>query len=148
MKENKAPTRIETGPEFRKVATEDVRFDPTNPRLGGDSSKSQEKLQTLLMGEPHFANLLIDSFVENGFIEYEPLVVRQSGNHFIVIEGNRRLAAVKHILANPAQYPTNIVNALRKVPVLIFHQRADSSHLKDIRTYLGVRHLQGYREWP
>jgi hypothetical protein len=100
------------------------------------------------MGEPHFANLLIDSFVENGFIEYEPLVVRKSGNHFIVIEGNRRLAAVKHILANPNQYPSKIVKALHKVPVLIFHQRPDSSHMKDIRTFLGIRHLQGYREWP
>lgn len=148
MPKPKISLKSQTGTEFRKVATEDVRFDPTNPRLGGDSSKSQEKLQTLLMGEPHFANLLVDSFVENGFIEYEPLIVRKSGNHFIVIEGNRRLAAVKHILSNPTQYPLKTVNQLRKVPVLIFHQRPDSSHMKDIRTYLGVRHLQGYREWP
>lgn len=142
------PQNTQTGPEFRKVPTEDVRFDPTNPRLGGDSSKSQEKLQAILMGEPHFANLLIDSFVENGFIDYEPLVVRQSGTHFVVIEGNRRLAAVKHILSNADQYPPTIVDSLKTVPVLIFHQRPNSSHMKDIRTYLGVRHLQGYREWP
>src|SRR5215471_9742337 len=93
----------QTAAEFRKVPADDIRFDPTNPRLGGDASTSQPKLQALLMGEPHFANMLIDSFVENGFIEYEPLVVRQAGNHYIVIEGNRRLAAVKHILANAEQ---------------------------------------------
>jgi hypothetical protein len=141
-------TVSQTGAEFRKVPADDIRFDPTNPRLGGDSSTSQPKLQALLMGEPHFANLLVDSFVENGFIEYEPLVVRQSGNHYVVIEGNRRLAAVKHILANSDQYPPSVLKGLREIPVLVFHQRADSSHVKDIRTYLGVRHLQGYREWP
>lgn len=138
----------QSGPEFKKVPTDQVRFDPSNPRLGGSSSTSQEKLQAILMGEPHFANLLIESFVENGFIDYEPLVVRQSGDHYVVIEGNRRLAAVKHILSNPDEYPSKIVEELREVPVLIFHQRADSSHMKDIRTYLGVRHLLGYREWP
>ena len=141
-------SKARTGAEFRKIPTADIRFDPTNPRLGGDASTSQPKLQTLLMGEPHFANLLVDSFVQNGFIEYEPLVVREVGNHYVVIEGNRRLAAVKHILANAEQYPANVVNSLKQIPVLVFHQQADSSHIKEIRTYLGIRHLQGYREWP
>jgi len=136
-------------PEFRKVETEKILFDAKNPRLGGGSiKKSQPQLQEVLMEEPHFANLLIESFLANGFIEYEPLVVRQSGENYVVIEGNRRLAAVKHILSHSDQYSPAIVRHLREVPVLIFHQKADSTHQKEVRTYLGIRHLQGYREWP
>lgn len=136
-------------PEFTKVPTEDVLFDNRNPRLGGSSvPKSQPGLQAVLMGDPHLAGLLIDSFVENGFIEYEPLVVRQTGARYVVIEGNRRLAAVKHIIANPDLYPRRVIDGLKKVPVLIFKQRADESHLNEMRTYLGVRHLLGLREWP
>lgn len=148
MTESKTPAKTLSGPEFQHVKTEDVLFDPKNPRLGGSSITDQPKLQAILMGEPHFANLLIESFLENGFIEYEPLVVRQSGDKYVVIEGNRRLAAVKHILSHADQYPKATVNELKEVPVLIFHQKADSTHQKEIRTYLGVRHLLGYREWP
>lgn len=137
-------------PEFKNIETAKILFDPKNPRLGGGSVTNQPKLQAILMEEPHFAKELVASLIENGFIEYEPLVVRQSqsADQFVVIEGNRRLAAVKHIIANADLYPAAIVRQLREVPVLIFHQKADSSHLKEIRTYLGVRHLQGYREWP
>lgn len=144
----KSTSSLHSVPEFKKVPTEDVLFDPNNPRLGADATTSQPKLQALLMEEPHFAKELVESFVENGFIEYEPLVVRQSGSKYYVIDGNRRLAAVKHIVGHPDQYSSKVVNGLKEVPVLIFHQKADASHRKEIRTYLGVRHLQGYREWP
>ena len=148
MPTKKKISTLHSVPEFKKVPTKDVLFDPQNPRLGADATTSQPKLQALLMEEPHFAKELVGSFVENAFIEYEPLVVRKSGTQYYVIDGNRRLAAVKHIIANPDQYPSKIVKSLQEVPVLIFHQKADSSHRKEIRTYLGVRHLQGYREWP
>jgi len=141
-------SKAHLGPEFKRVPTDDVQFDPTNPRLGGSSSTKQDKLQELLMEDPHFAGLLIESLVANGFIEYEPLVVRQSGSKYMVIEGNRRLAAVKHIRSNPKLYSATLIKKLEKVPVLVFHQAADKPHRNEIRTYLGVRHLLGYREWP
>ena len=140
-------TKVGTVPEFERIPAADILFDPQNPRLGGDSTSNQSKLQSLLMEEPHYAKELVESFLENGFIEYEPLVVRQSADHYIVIEGNRRLAAVKHILDNPEQYPASIREKLENVPVLIFRS-GGASERKEIRTYLGVRHLQGYREWP
>src|ERR1051326_5671096 len=123
-------------PTFTKVPTDQILFDPQNPRLGGSSTTSQPKLQAILMEEPHFAKELVGSFVENGFIEYEPLVVRQVKDQYVVIEGNRRLAAVKHILANRDQYPQSVAESLEEVPVLIFHERADASHRAEIRTYL------------
>lgn len=138
----------DTVPEFKKVSTEKVLFDPKNPRLGADATSNQPKLKRILLEEPHFAKELVSSFVENGFIQYEPLVVRQSKDVYYVIDGNRRLAAVKEIIDNPDLYPPNVVKGLQQVPVLVFNQKADLSHQKEIRNYLGVRHLQGYREWP
>lgn len=124
-------------------------FDPDNPRLGGGPrSKNQDALQEILLGEPHFAIQLVESFVANGFIEYEPLVVRQTRTNYVVIEGNRRLAAVKHILSHPQAYRSDRVEALKNVPVLIFRQSTAGSDAKEILTYLGIRHLLGYREWP
>jgi hypothetical protein len=148
MPTERSTPRNSSGPEFRRVFTDDVLFDPSNPRLGGTSTTKQEKLQEILMDEPHLANLLVESFVVNGFIEYEPLVVSQNGKKYSVIEGNRRLAAVKHIRLNPQLYAATLIKKLEKVPVLVFHEAPDKAHRNDIRTYLGVRHLLGYREWP
>lgn len=135
--------------EFTKVPLGDLRFDPKNPRFGGEGGKyTQPQIQALLLNPPHSASLLVDSFVQNGYISYEPLVVRREGAKYVVIEGNRRLAAVKHIVENPGTYDGGVIDGLQEIPVLVFHEKPDASHLRDIRTYLGVRHLVGYREWP
>jgi len=148
MATEKVTPKGASGPEFKRVPTDDVLFDPTNPRLGGSLTTKQEKLQEILMEDPHLANLLVESFVVNGFIEYEPLIVRQNGKKYVVIEGNRRLAAVKHIRSKPQLYAATLIKKLEKVPVLVFHEAADKTHRNEIRTYLGVRHLLGYRQWP
>lgn len=141
-------TTADSKPTFTRVPTDDVDLDPNNPRLGDIGGATQDELKEILLAEPHFAIDLVESFVENGFIEYEPLIVRKERTRYVVIEGNRRLAAVKHIISNPEKYPSDLVAELKEVPVLIFHYSSDASHLEDMRVYLGVRHLQGYREWP
>jgi hypothetical protein len=92
----------------------------------------------------------VDSFLENGFIDYEPLVVRRERNHFAVVEGNRRLAAIRHILANRHKYEDNSerINDLSKIPVIVFPETGGDQEKKEQRVYLGVRHLFGFREWP
>jgi len=136
--------------EFTKVPARSLEFDPRNPRFGGEGANlSQAEIQKLLFNPPHSASLLLESFVKNGYISYEPLVVRREGdNRYVVIEGNRRLCALRHILQNPQEYGSGVVAGLQGIPVLVFHEKPDASHLRDIRTYLGVRHLVGYREWP
>lgn len=138
-------------PEFTYVSQENLRFDPTNPRFGGSGqAKNQAEIQDLLEKEPHFARELVDSFLENGFIDYEPLVVRRDGADFVVVEGNRRLAAVRHILANRTEYEkkSTRIDDLLQIPVLVFPEAADAQEAKEQRVYLGVRHLFGFREWP
>lgn len=134
---------------FDYVHPDKLRFDPANPRfVAGDAS--QPAIQALLEKEPHFALELIPSFLENGFIDYEPLVVRSENDHYVVVEGNRRLAAIRHILAKRAQYEekSSKVGDLERIPVLVFASAASAQREKEQRVYLGVRHLFGFREWP
>jgi hypothetical protein len=144
-----AGKRSQKGPDFTYVSPDEVRFDESNPRFGGEAKRlSQPEIQKLLEDFPHHALELVDSLVQNGYIAYEPIVVRKDGDKYVVIEGNRRLAAVKHITANPDKFPKRSVSSLNVIPVLIFKEKADASRLEEVRTYLGVRHLLGYREWP
>ena len=138
-------------PAFKYVAPSDLRFDPSNPRFAGVSARySQDQIQDALEKEPHYAVQLVDSFLENGFIDYEPLVVRHEGRHYVVVEGNRRLAAIRHILANREKYAdrSKRLADLERIPVLVFPERSGTQNEKEQRVYLGVRHLFGFRDWP
>ncbi len=140
--------------EYKKVDVAALCFDPENPRLGGairgtDEAGVQERIRKHLEGIPHYALDLIGSIVENGFLPYEPLIVRQDGQHFIVIEGNRRLAAVQSILAAPpGKYPDQVKESLKKIPVLVFPDGAQHGDSDEALRYLGVKHLFGFRDWP
>jgi hypothetical protein len=134
--------------ELTYLSPDELEFDQKNPRFGGLlSNKSQEELQSAIFGEPYYASELVDSLLQNGFIDYEPLIVRRDGKRHIVVEGNRRLAAVRHIRANRDKYP-NAKSSLDQIPVLLFPGKPDEVLENAMRVYLGVRHLLGFREWP
>jgi hypothetical protein len=126
-----------------------LRYDPQNPRLGGAAKrKNPEQIQKYLEGQPHFALELVGSIVENGFLPYEPLIVREENGEYVVIEGNRRLAAVQHILsAPPDQYSPDVRERLQQIPVLVFAEGA-ARDSEEVLRYLGVKHLFGFRDWP
>jgi hypothetical protein len=130
------------------VSPDKLLFDDENPRFGGSlSGASQPDIQKAIFGAPHYASELVDSFLENGYIDYEPLVVKRQGQSFVVIEGNRRLAAIQEIRGNLEKYPER-KSDLDTVPVLILPDAGDGEDSNDVRIYLGVRHLLGFREWP
>jgi hypothetical protein len=135
---------------YKKVRVDDLRFDPENPRLGGAAMrKNPEQIQEYLEGPPHYALDLVGSIVENGFLPYEPLIVRQEGDKFIVIEGNRRLAAVQSILSdNSGKYSQETHDRLQEIPVLVFANSDDKGDSEEVLRYLGVKHLFGFRDWP
>ncbi len=138
----------ETKAKLQRVSPDLLDFDPSNPRFAGSlKSRDPDEIQKELFGEPYYAGALVDSLVENGFIDYEPLVVKHSGDRFVVVEGNRRLAAIKEIRANLDKYP-NRKSDLDKIPVLVFPDKSDGQQQEEMRVYLGVRHLLGFREWP
>ena len=94
-----SPKRLET---TTKVPVEQLRLDPGNPRLvGGEKNVTDEAIVARLYREAELDELL-QSITANGYMDIEPLVVMNdpdSGNGmWIVLEGNRRLAALRLLL--------------------------------------------------
>lgn len=129
----------------------DLHFDPLNPRLptslhdGGDDAV----LEYLLL-ECNAVELM-ESIGEKGYFPGEPLlaVPRPDGGYWVV-EGNRRLGALKLLQSDtPAPVKPREVEAARaaaavkplEVPALVFPRR------EDILGYLGYRHITGIKEW-
>ena len=135
--------------EFLKVA--ELHFDFENPRLPSsvDGTDDAAVLRWMLAD----ASLLdlMDSIAAHGYFDGEPiLAVRRRQSGYVVVEGNRRLAAIK-LLQDPDAAPTRkrsvkelVSSAAHKpteIPALIFHARTD------ILQYLGYRHITGVKEW-
>ena len=78
------------------IPVEDLHLDSKNPRLGRhfhETNPSQE--QVLEAMKDWTLEELAVSFIESGFWSQESLVVIKERGALVVVEGNRRLAALK-----------------------------------------------------
>src|SRR5260221_1598047 len=80
----------------RRMPTAELYLDARNPRLLSHGGGQRELLET--MWRDFVVEEVALSIANNGFWEYEPLIVARENNHIVVIEGNRRLAAVRLLL--------------------------------------------------
>ena len=93
---------------------------------------------------------LKNSIVTNGFISVERIAVRpyrQVDGLYVVIEGNRRLAALRWIEEDHdagVEVPDSVLAVLEAVPVLIIPADSDESMFLSI---MGIRHVGGIRQW-
>ena len=134
--------RYEQGPsgygELTRLALSVLRFDEQNPRvferLG--LKPSQQEIQHLLVAGDMRARDLVPSFIENGYIPYEPLIVRPMGKEYVVVEGNRRLEALRSInlLRDPAELEAFKRHSLNSVPSLLSLQEMTNKFLTYSRT--------------
>lgn len=128
-----------------------LHFDRNNPRF--PPKVAQGPLEDLMQRFVRDERLLeiIESIGNHGFFPGEPLlVVPDGGNNYRVVEGNRRLAALK-LLARELEPPsgrTSIEEAVdaadyrpEKVPCLVFDDE------NEILRYLGFRHITGIKAW-
>lgn len=96
---------------------------------------------------------LKNSIISNGFLAVERLVVRSylkkdgEPELFVVLEGNRRLAALQWIKQDHeagATIPQSVIDVLDAVPVIVINSDDDEG------TYLaimGIRHVGGIKQW-
>ena len=139
--------------EYKRSA--DLVFDKENPRLVEFRAQDypEERLINLLWKEMAVDELVM-SILAYGFFEHEPLyVMRRDDGMFIVLEGNRRLAAVRSIL-NPdvvsggrmEKFVPQISAELRRnleehIPVIVLQSRQSAWQL------LGFKHVNGPAKW-
>jgi hypothetical protein len=85
-----------------KVPTEYLDFDASNPRLVEDGLKKPTDSQIILaLADVADLGELVESIAANGYIDIEPIVAQRIDDRWRVLEGNRRLAAIR-ILQMPS----------------------------------------------
>jgi hypothetical protein len=134
-----------------KVGTEFLEFDPDNPRLAEDGIKNPTDSQIILaLADMADLSEVVESIAANGYIDIEPVIAQRVGDRWRVLEGNRRLAAIR-ILQNPILAKgTGIsvpnMSAENKKTLKAVSVYAVSS--KDqAREYIGFKHINGPHKW-
>lgn len=143
----------QTAAEIPYILIDDLLFDSENARFAGIHRRaSQADIAKNLWEETHLDELII-SIAVYGYYKHEPLLVTKKSGKYIVVEGNRRLAAVK-ILLDPklAKYvgarPVDLPKITRRrseelshLPAIVYGSR------KELWSYLSFRHINGPRSW-
>ncbi|MES2510806.1 MAG: hypothetical protein V4625_12815 [Pseudomonadota bacterium] len=147
---------IKTEIQYAKV--DDLYLDPLNPRLGrGQTGPKVLQSKVLDLMKDWALEELAISFIESGFWPHEAVLVVKEQLYgkpsLVVIEGNRRLAALKYLqmavdgttkdkkwieLIKQAKPNAKLFN---RVPYIEVDSR------KDVSAFLGFRHVTGIKEW-
>ena len=136
------------------ISVSNLHFDPENPRLPTttlDRTNEAEVINWMLRDASIIE--LMGSIGEKGFFPAEPLLVVEiegRQGHYNVVEGNRRLTAVK-LLLNPELAMKRAVSVKSisddakfkpdELPTFTYDKRAD------ILDYLGFKHITGVKSW-
>lgn len=132
------------------VAEQDLCFDARNPRLAQDDpDASQDDVLRNLWTEFAVDELAL-SIEANGFFAYEPLLVTKEDGALVVVEGNRRLAAVRllrHANLRQELGATDLPRAskarrgeLAELPIIVGPRAS-------VWQYVGFKHVNGPQPW-
>ena len=152
--------------EFAKpetVAVERLRLDRRNPRLVGDGENaSQEEMIARLYLSADLGELL-QSISANGYMDIEPLIVmsdpESSDDRLIVLEGNRRLAALRLLrepdLASEIKRSKRSEGLSIPIPSIGEQQRTTLDRVsvchvdsrETARSFIGFKHINGPAKW-
>ena len=139
-------------PQYKKINIDKLKLDPLNPRLPKSyKNKTEKDIIEYMLLDASLIELMLAIGTNDFFSGEQLLVVKDNKDEmYKVIEGNRRLSAVKllnypnlalihknkieQVIAETDKRPTEI-------PCLIFNSESD------IHIYLGFRHITGIKEW-
>jgi ParB-like nuclease domain len=138
-----------------EIAVADLRLDPQNPRLPEELQGAEQPRLLRYLYDNGALDELIRSFADNGFFRHEPLIVVASDDldGYVVLEGNRRLCALKILLGEPDAQEEGLepqldervddarLDELRVVPCYLVDDPLD------VHQFLGFRHIGGIKTW-
>lgn len=134
---------------------DDLNFDIENPRLvefNITSSTPENKILNILWIYMAVDEIVM-SILAHGFFEHEAVYAVRENGKLIVVEGNRRLAAVKSIL-----HP----DLVEKNRMSVFSSKITENKIKDLKNgipvivldnrekawrYIGFKHVNGAAKW-
>lgn len=137
--------------QYQEKEPKDLALDRSNPRFGLAQAADEAQALEILVETADLKELW-DSIAERGFERFEPLVATYENGELVVLEGNRRLAAVKLLLEPhkvgrdgvrrriPEVSPEKL-ETCRKLPVAIVGSREEADG------YIGFKHVNGPARW-
>ena len=145
------PKPIDLG-NVQNISPDKLFLDPRNPRLTGQEFSVDDQTAILrFLWQDKEVSELVDSIAYNGYWKQEVLFAVNEGGKLIVVEGNRRLAAVT-LLRSPAKckevgakgvptgLPAAVSESYKELPVIVCTR-------VDLWMYMGFKHLNGRQEW-
>lgn len=136
------------------IEPSDLFLDYKNPRIAEFAFTNQTPENDVIatLWDTMGVLEIVLSIKASGFFEHEPLLAVVENKRYIVIEGNRRLAAVKSILnpklgeqlhgnKNVFQLEPDRRKTLNTLPVIILNSREDAWK------FIGFKHINGPAKW-
>ena len=138
------------------VPVEWLDLDHRNPRLMGvgEETTDAEIIAELYRSED--LGELLESIAGNGYLDIEPLIVLLNRDRLMVLEGNRRLAAIRlfrepglvtlvfevgRVKVSVPDFPEEFRGTLDRVSVYRVASREDA------RPFIGFKHINGAAKW-
>ena len=150
------------------IDIDNILLDPNNPRFYdiedhqrvapdrySESIIQEIALKKLKENKAFEIVQLKDSIKVNGYVPIEKVVVREyDDKHVLVVEGNRRIAAVKSVIVDYYKGIINIseevIKSLEKIEVLVLEVDENDENKDQTWNELliqGIRHISGTKEW-
>lgn len=134
----------------RYVHIDELYLDPQNPRLKGLlTSDDQTEVLRLLWREMAVDELAL-SISENGYFPQEPVFAAEEKGRLVVIEGNRRVAAVKLLLhpkLREAVRATGLPSISSERAEQISRLPVITCTRDELWRFLGFKHVNGPQQW-
>jgi hypothetical protein len=128
-------------------------LDRENPRFTPDKEPDGTTDEAIIIQLNRTADLgeLIQSLGTNGYIGIEPMIVYEAAQRLVVLEGNRRLAAIKCLrdkalaklcsVSTPDTLPDTVLASFRKILVYRVENKDGAKNL------IGFKHINGPQAW-
>jgi hypothetical protein len=140
---------------------ENIFLDPNNPRFVDDETRL---VDTARITEPGVQQLALEKLISefgveklagsmrvNGFLPIDRIVLKKlttPEDSYVVLEGNRRIAAAKllakSIADDPTQVSESVTRSLQSIPCLEYI----GADIDAAWIFQGLRHITGISEWP
>jgi hypothetical protein len=147
------------GTELKFASLDELNLDPMNPRLGRNNTRPDLPQSDILelMKDWTLDELAVSFLESGGFWTHEAVLVTKERLYeeyqLVVIEGNRRLAALMLLREALEGRPTSKkwadiatdAKPLKNLFTRITYIEIDSR--EDIESFLGFRHVTGIKEW-
>ena len=141
-----------------KMKVQRLRLDRRNPRLVGEAEDASDEWIIARLYRSAGLDELLQSISANGYLDIEPLIVTRGAgdNGLVVLEGNRRLAALR-LLREP-----NLVERIASAEKLRISVPKVTELVRDTfdtvsvypvasrvqaRSFIGFKHINGPAKW-